>query len=144
MAGQYNLALLIGAALSAIAALLHVGIIFGGAPWYRFFGAGEQLAAADAAGKRHPAVITAAIAAVLGTWAMYALAGAGVIAPLPWLKAALLLMTAVYLLRGLAIVPLLLFARARATPFLVWSSLICIGYGAVHLAGVSQVWDRLG
>lgn len=144
MAGHYNLALLIGAALSGIAALLHVGIIFGGAPWYRFFGAGEKLAAADAAGHLYPAVITAGIAAVLATWAAYALAGAGVIAPLPLLKAALLLITAIYLLRGLAIVPLLLLARGKATPFLVWSSLICIGFGAVHLAGVSQVWDRLG
>lgn len=137
---QLNLALLMAAALSAIAALLHVGIIVGGAPWYRFFGAGESMARADAAGRRYPAVVTAMIALVLATWSAYALAGAGVIAPLPLLKPALVVITAVYLLRGFAVLPLLLFARPKATPFLVWSSLICIGFGAVHLAGLAQVW----
>lgn len=144
MSEHYNLALLVGAVLSAIAALLHVGIIVGGPAWYRFFGAGEKLARADAAGSIYPAIITAGIAAVLATWAAYALAGAGLIAPLPWLKLALVVITAVYLLRGLAIVPLLLFARPKATPFLRWSSLICMIYGGVHLAGVAQVWDQLG
>jgi hypothetical protein len=140
---QLDAVLIIAAGLSAVAALLHVGIIFGGAPWYRFFGAGERMASAAAAGRAYPTIVTSGIAALLGTWAAYALAGAGVIAPLPWMKAALALITAVYLLRGFAIVPLLLFARPKATPFLIWSSLICIGYGAVHLAGVAQAWDRL-
>jgi hypothetical protein len=140
---HYNVVLIIAAGLSAVAALLHVGIIFGGAPWYRFFGAGERMAAASDAGRAYPAIVTAGIATVLGTWAAYALAGAGVIAPLPWMKAALAVITAVYLLRGFAIVPLLLFARPKATPFLIWSSLICIGYGAVHLAGVTQAWAGL-
>ncbi|WP_460830385.1 hypothetical protein [Lysobacter humi (ex Lee et al. 2017)] len=34
-----NRPLLLGAALSTAAALVHVGIIFGGPAWYRFFGA---------------------------------------------------------------------------------------------------------
>lgn len=143
MGNQYNVALIIAACLSAIASLLHVGIVFGGAPWYRFFGAGERMASASAAGRTYPTVVTLAIASVLGMWAAYALAGAGVIAPLPLLKVALGAITAIYLLRGIAVLPLLLFARARATPFLVWSSLICLGYGAVHLVGVAQVWSAL-
>ncbi|QYF92776.1 hypothetical protein KY495_18905 [Massilia sp. PAMC28688] len=143
MPTHYNLPLVVAAILSAIAALLHVGIIVGGAPWYRFFGAGDSMARADAAGRVYPAVVTAFIALVLATWSAYALAGAGVIAPLPQLKAALVGITAVYLLRGLAVVPLLLFARHQATPFLVWSSLICIGLGAVHLAGLAQVWHAV-
>lgn len=140
---QYNVVLIIAAGLSAIAALLHVGIVFGGAPWYRFFGAGESMASACAAGRAYPAIVTFGIAAVLGAWAAYALAGAGVIAPLPWMRAALVAITAVYLLRGFAIVPLWLFARPKATPFLFWSSLICIGYGALHLVGVTQAWAGL-
>jgi hypothetical protein len=143
MPAHYNTALIIAALLSAIASLLHVGIVLGGPPWYRFFGAGERLASACAAGRVYPTVITLIIATILGTWAVYALAGAGVIAPLPLLKVALAAITAVYLLRGLAIVPLLLFARAKATPFLIWSSLVCIGYGAVHLVGMTQVWNLL-
>jgi hypothetical protein len=143
MPDHFNILLIIGAGLSAVAALLHVAIVVGGAPWYRFFGAGERMAAACAAGRAYPACVTIGIAAVLGTWAAYALAGAGMIAPLPWMKAALAAITAVYLLRGFAIVPLWLLARPKATPFLIWSSVICIGYGAVHLVGVAQVWSAL-
>ena len=54
------------------------------------------------------------------------------------------MITAVYLLRGLAIVPLRWLAPDQVTPFLVWSSLICLGYGLVHLIGLRQVWARLG
>lgn len=83
------------------------------------------------------------IACVLGTWAAYALSGAGVIAPLPLLKFALVLITGIYLLRGLLFVPALVVAKGKVTPFGVWSSIICVGYGAFHLLGLVQVWHRL-
>lgn len=140
---MYNIWLIGGAVLSGIAALLHVLIVWGGAPWYRFFGAGEDMASAAAAGQLYPAVVTLCIALVLSAWAAYALAGAGVLTALPRQKAALVAITAIYLMRGLAILPLLVFASQQATPFLVWSSLICLGYGIVHLIGVAQVWTRL-
>lgn len=143
MPTHYNVTLVIAACLSAIASLLHVGIVFGGAPWYRYFGAGDRMASAAAAGRRYPAAITLGIAAVLGLWAAYALAGARVLTPLPSLKVVLAGITAIYLLRGFAILPLLLFARRKATSFLVCSSLICIGYGVVHLVGLAQVWSAL-
>jgi hypothetical protein len=138
-----NLPLVAAACLSAAAALLHVGIIVGGAPWYRFFGAGERMASAAAAGRFYPTFVTSGIAAVLALWSVYALSGAGVIEPMPMLKAALVAITCVYLLRGLAIVPLLAFARSRSTPFLLWSSLVCVAYGGIHLLGLTQVWSRL-
>lgn len=143
MAMPYNIPLIIGAALSAIAALMHVGIIVGGPAWYRFFGAGERFASAAAAGRWYPAVITLGIAAVLASWSAYALSGAGIVEPLPLLKAMLVAITAVYLLRGLVILPLLVGERSKLTPFVVWSSLICLGYGAVHLLGLVQVWSVL-
>ncbi|PKO34287.1 MAG: hypothetical protein CVU34_09380 [Betaproteobacteria bacterium HGW-Betaproteobacteria-7] len=138
-----NAWLLAAAALSAVAALLHVAIVFGGAPWYRFFGAGERMASAAEAGRAYPAIVTLGIALVLALWAAYALSGAGLLAPLPLLKWCLAAITAVYLLRGLAILPLFIFARAQVTPFLIWSSVICIGYGVVHLVGTVQVWRQL-
>ncbi|AKU21141.1 hypothetical protein [Massilia sp. NR 4-1] len=143
MAGAYNMALLLGAALSAIAALLHLGIIVGGPAWYRFFGAGERMATMAEQGKLYPAVLTLGIAAVLAVWAAYALSGAGLLAPLPLLKAGLCVIAAVYLLRGLAIVPLLTVARSKSTPFLLWSSVICLGYGIVHAIGLRQIWHTL-
>lgn len=140
---MYNIWLIGGAVLSGIAALLHVLIVWGGAPWYRFFGAGDGMASAAAAGQLYPAVVTLCIALVLSAWAAYALAGAGVLTALPRQKAVLVAITAIYLMRGLAILPLLVFASQQATPFLVWSSLICLGYGIVHLVGVAQAWTRL-
>ena len=138
-----NVPLAAGALLSAIAALLHLGIIAGGPAWYRFFGAGERLARAAEQGRRYPDVITLGIAAVLFTWSAYALAGAGVIGPLPLMKAALVAITAVYLVRGVAFAPLVLAKGGRVTPFVVWSSLICCWYGLVHLVGLVQRWAAL-
>lgn len=51
MLSPYNTWLIVGAVLSGVAALLHVAIVFGGASWYRFFGAGERMASAAAAGR---------------------------------------------------------------------------------------------
>ena len=143
MLTPFNIWLIVGAFLSGVAALLHVAIVFGGAPWYRFFGAGERMASAAAAGRLYPAVVTFGIALVLGCWAAYALSGAGVLPALPLLQLGLATITAIYLLRGLAIIPLLIAGRDKATPFLIWSSVICVGYGVVHLVGLAQVWVQL-
>ena len=138
-----NKFLLTAAMPSGLASLLHVAVPFGGAPWYRFFGAGERMARMAEAGHWYPTVVTLGIAFVLFVWAMFALAGAGLIAKPPFAKPVLGLVTAVYLLRGLVIVPALAFAVPPATPFWIWSSAICLGYGIVHLVGVIQAWDRL-
>ena len=143
MQSTVNIPLAVGALLSAVAALLHLGIIAGGPAWYRFFGAGERFARAAADGRWYPAVVTLGIAAVLFAWSLYALAGAGVIAGLPHLKAALVAITAVYLVRGVAFAPLVVAKGGRVTPFVVWSSLVCLGYGVVHLVGLVQRWPVL-
>ncbi len=140
---EINIPLVVAAILSGIAALLHIAIILGGAQWYRFFGAGERMATAAESGRLYPAIVTLGIALVLATWALYALSGAGVLPSLPWLRFGLIVISAVYLLRGLAIVPLLTVARDQSTPFLIWSSLISLVYGGVHVLGLSQVWSRL-
>jgi hypothetical protein len=143
MQAAVNIPLAVGAALSAIAALLHLGIIAGGPRLYRFFGAGERFARAAAQGKWYPTLVTLGIAAVLFAWAAYALAGAGLIDALPMLKSALAAITAIYLVRGLAYAPLVLAKGGRITPFVVWSSLICFTYGLVHLLGLVQRWPAL-
>ena len=143
MQSTVNIPLTVGALLSAVAALLHLGIIAGGPAWYRFFGAGERYARAAAEGKWFPTIVTLGIATVLFTWSAYALAGAGVVKPLPFLKAALVAITAVYLVRGVAYAPVVRARGGRITPFVVWSSLICFGYGVVHLVGLVQRWKAL-
>jgi hypothetical protein len=141
MANPYLLA---GAALSAIAALLHLCCIFFGPSWYRFFGAGERMAQLSAAGSIVPTLITAGIAAVLVLWSLYALSGAGVILRLPLIRLALCIITGIYVLRGLAGLALALVAPGeRGVAFWCWSSVICLSIGALYLVGTRQVWSQL-
>lgn len=142
MGNGYNTALVIGAGLSLLAALMHVGVIMKGPSWYHLFGAGERFVRAAQAGRKFPAVITMGIALVLGAWSAYALSGAGVIDPLPLLRPALCVITLVYLLRGL-LGPFVLAGTGRSVRFIMISSAICLMFGLVHLFGVVQVWGRL-
>ncbi|WP_374486361.1 hypothetical protein [Zoogloea sp.] len=134
-------ALLIGGLLSAIAAVAHLACIALGAPAYRAMGPGEKMAQAAEAGKLRPTLVTLAIAAILFIWAAYALAGAGVIAPLPFTKLALTAICAVYLGRAVAF-PLLkpAFPENSQTFWLV-SSGICLAIGLVHVCGVIALWS---
>ena len=141
MANPYLLA---GAALSAIAAVLHLGCIYFGPTWYRFFGAGERMAQLSAAGHITPTLITLGIAAVLTTWSLYALSGAGVIPRLPLIRSGLSVIAGVYLLRGLAGFVLAAVAPGeRSVGFWVWSSLICLVIGALYFVGTRQAWSQL-
>lgn len=142
-AGMSNKPLVVGAILSGLASLLHVGCIYFGAPWYRFFGAGEDMARMAEAGSWTPGLVTAGIALVLGVWALYALSGAGAIRRLPLLRTGLCVITGIYLVRGLAALPVAWLQPQQATAFLWWSSAICLGFGVVHLVGLRQRWRAM-
>ena len=138
-----NRYLIVGAALSATAALIHLGCIVFGGSWYRFLGAGERMARMAEHGHWYPAAVAAAIATVLLIWSLYALSGAGAIRRLPLLKIALCGITAVYIGRGLAFVPLMPLFPGKSLTFWVVSSGICLAIGLVHFAGVRHAWARL-
>lgn len=136
--------LVLGALFSAVAAVLHLACIAFGAPWYRFFGAGEGMARLADAGSPKPAIITLGIASVLFTWSLYALSGAGVIGRLPFARWVLCAITAVYLLRGVAGLGLAMFAPGeRSVAFWWWSSAICLAIGVAYLLGTRQAWPQL-
>ena len=142
-----NFWLLLAGLLTAAAALAHVAIIIGGPDWYRFFGAGEQMAQMAEQGSIYPAAITAGIAGVLGIWSLYAFSGAGVIRRLPLLKTALTLITAVFLLRGLLGLPAVLFFDSpyfqelgQSLVFMLVSSVICLVYGICYAVGTWQLF----
>ena len=138
-----------GALLTGAASLLHLGIIFGGPDWYRFFGAGEGMARLSARGSLYPTLVTAAIASVLGLWALYGLSGAGVIRRLPLLRLALVLIACAYFARGILGIPVVLLAegpyadelKGRMT-FMVVSSLICMFLGSCYAFGAARMWQR--
>ena len=135
--------LLVAAGLSIIASVLHVACIIGGGDWYRFFGAGEEMAQLAEAGSPRPAILTAIVAAILAGWALYALSGARIIRRLPFLRSALVAITVVLLLRAaLAFVPAA-WAPEQTLPFIVWSSLIVAAMGVVFAIGTVKAWRQL-
>jgi hypothetical protein len=136
-------ALILGGTLSAAAALAHLVCIPLGASAYRFMGAGEKMARAVEARKLRPTFITLAIAAVLFTWAAYAWSAAGVIGHLPFVKLALLGITAVYLVRAVAFPFLKPAFPENSRTFWLVSSSICLLIGLVHLYGVVFLWPAL-
>ena len=138
-----NFLLTLAAAFSAIAAVLHLACIYFGAPWYRAMGAGEGMARLAEAGSSRPTIATLFIAGVLCVWSLYALSGAGVVRRLPLLRSALVAITAVYLLRGLAGIPLMFMTTENTVQFWLWSSAICAVFGVVHALGLRQSWGRL-
>lgn len=134
--------LILAGSLSALAALLHLAVIFGGPDWYRFFGAGEGMARMAERGMIQPTLITLGIASVLAVWAAYAFSGAGLIARLPLLRTGLVVISLIYLARGLLIVPAVLMNR-EINAFGWWSSLIVLVYGLAYLVGTWRAWPRL-
>ena len=135
--------LVAGGILSAIAALLHLAVIAGGPDWYRFVGAGEEMAQMAERGELRPALITLAIAAILAVWSAYAFAGAGRFRRLPLMRTALVAITAIYPLRGLVLVPIALLNPKMLDVFTVWSSLIVLIYGLCYALGTWRAWPAL-
>lgn len=60
------------------------------------------------------------------------------------MKTVLSAITAVYLLRGLGVVPLMLMDIILVDAFAIWSSLICTIYGFAYLIGTRRAWSSLG
>ncbi|MGY1459316.1 MULTISPECIES: hypothetical protein [unclassified Luteimonas] len=143
MASSTNKLLAVGAALSGFAALMHLACLVVGAPLFRLLGAGEQMAQLHLSGHWYPTVATLVIASVLTVWSAYALSGAGLIRKLPLLRTVLSAITAVYILRGVAFVPVMAYFPGNSMTFWVVSSSICLLLGIVHLAGLRQSWSRL-
>ena len=138
-----TLALITAACLSAAAAMAHLACIVGGAPVYRFMGAGERMARAAKAGHLRPTLMTLAIAAVLALWAAFALSGAGLIAMLPLTKPALVAIAAVLYVRALGFS--LLKSRFPENSDAFWwvSSGICGVMATLFAGGAAARWSAL-
>jgi len=134
-----SLALPAAAVLCAIAAALHFACLGWGAPGYRLLGAGEKVVAAVAAGRRQPHVWAVAVGCMLLVWAAYALAGAGVLAPLPLTRPALFLIAGVLLCRALAFPLLRPMFPGNSLRFWLVSSFAVGVLGALFLAGALQM-----
>jgi hypothetical protein len=138
-----NRSLLFGGVSSILAAMLHIAIIFGGPDWYRFFGAGEELATLAEQGSWIPGLVTFGIFCILFTWGLYAFSGAGIIKRLPLLKIALVFISIVYLIRGIGIFPMLIIQPEVIDSLLIWSSIVSLVIGLAYAIGIKQVWSKI-
>ncbi|MBI4732717.1 MAG: hypothetical protein HY781_11465 [Chloroflexi bacterium] len=138
--------LLLLASLSAfLVALLHVAIVFIGRKGYGYFGAAQLIPLVDK-GSPWPAVITFALAGIFAVCGLYGLSGAGFLPHLPLLRLGLIVIGAVFTLRGLALVREIpkVIRHSAALPGreLVFSSVSLI-VGLFYLTGILLGWREL-
>jgi hypothetical protein len=143
MTSSVNPYLLIGAALSLIAALLHFACIIWGAPLFRLLGAGDAVVAMLNRGNTQPLIMAAIVGVVLLICSAYALSAAGLIVNLPLRRLVLLGLICVLVMRGLAFPWLKPFFAGNSDLFWWISSVICLALAAVHAIGLNQVWSAL-
>ena len=139
--------LLAAGLLSGCVAALHVGIMLYGGNAYRYFGAGERMARMAERGSPEPALITTVLVLLFGAWAAYAFSGAGVLAPLPWIRSCRSCIGLVYTARGLVVIPqvfLWLSAGSVGVPLrhLVFST-VSLVVGVTYVAGTCLAWRTL-
>lgn len=132
-------ALLLAATCSWIVAAVHFGAAVGGAPWFRFFGAPSLAARLERGDVVLPTVLALGLALMFAAWGLYALSGAGALHRLPRARTVLLVVGAIYALRGLMLVVEVASAlRGRDVPAraLAFSAFAALA-GALHLAGAA-------
>lgn len=144
-----NQSLIIAGWLSMAAAFAHLVCILGGPDWYLAMGAGRKIAQMVQDGLWYPTLITLAISALLVSWGLYAWSGAGLIRPLPCLNIALVVISLVYIVRGLGgfILPLVVdspMVQQNSLTFWWISSSICCLYGYVYAIGTYRCWQQHG
>ena len=137
-----NIYFIAAATLTAIAALVHLGCIIFGGDWYRFLGAGEQMAKMADDGLWYPTLVTLAIVIILLIWSLYALSGAKIIPKLPLLRLGLTLIAIIFLVRGVAFVFIMPFFPGNSLTFWLVSSGICLSIGLLYVAGIMAEWGK--
>jgi hypothetical protein len=137
--------LLLGGAISFGVAALHVAIVLIGPPGYRFFGAPSLADAVEKGSVLRPALLTLGIAVLFAVWGAYALSAARVIRRLPLLRTALVLIGAVYVLRGLLVAPefLSLIQGTLKHPRALVFSAASLITGLCYVVGVALAWSSL-
>ena len=137
--------LVIGAALNFMIAALHLIIIFIGGSAYRYFGAGEEMASMDEAGSYTPALITLAITCFFCLFGFYALSGAGKIKKLPLTKVVLILITIIFILRGIGVIgdAYMMTQYPMYPSQMIWFSVVALITGICYAIGLRSNWSQL-
>ncbi len=138
-----NRYLILAAILTGIAALVHLGCVIFGGDWYRFLGAGEQMARMAEEGLWYPTLVTLAIVLVLLIWSLYALSGAGIIFKLPLLRLGLIVISLIFLFRAFGFVLIMPMFPENSMTFWLISSGICLMIGTLFALGTYKEWRQM-
>ncbi len=129
--------LLAGGMMSALISALHIVLAL--APGlYRYIGP-DQSALTDMAaqGSSITTIVSAALALIFAIWALYAFSGAGLIGRLPLLRATLMVICAIYILRALFLPTEINMVLTEGYPFrFVVFSTISLVTGLLYLIGI--------
>ncbi|MBX9602542.1 MAG: hypothetical protein K2X35_16165 [Bryobacteraceae bacterium] len=131
--------------LSFALAALHLAMVFVGAPAYRFFDAGEQMASAAEEGSPFPALITLLLVLVFTLFGIFGLSGAGVLRELPFLKGILTIISVIFIVRGLAVLQQgwsWWLGSGVVGPKQLVFSLASLGIGTIFAIGTWKLWFR--
>ncbi len=130
--------------LTLLVVALHIACMIFGGDWYRFLGAGEQMALMSERGEAHPTIVTGVISFILLIWAAFAFSGAGTIIKLPLSKLALILITMIFLFRAFGFYFIMPAFPENSMTFWIVSSSICLCLGLTYAFGLKQRWHLIG
>jgi hypothetical protein len=138
----HNYLLLVGGYFSLAFAVFQVAGIWWSAQAIKYLGGPAEMSV-----KRPTlyALVCVAVAVVAAIFGLYALSGAGTIRRLPLLRTGLITIAAIYVLRGLLLVPQLpvVIRHPDLLRFLVFSAIsLCVG--AVYVIGIVQLYRKAG
>jgi putative oxidoreductase len=134
-------ALLLGGGYFSLAfALFQISGIFLPYNMIKYFGGPAEFSQTNPVAFAFMCIVITAIVAVFG---LYALSGAGRIRQLPLLRTVITVATAIYILRGLLLIPQIpvVLKQPSLVRFLLFS-IISLCAGLVHLAGLLALFNR--
>lgn len=135
---ERNALLLGGACFSLVFAVFQGSGMFWSYHAIKYFGGPAELSKTQPVLYAFLCIFVAAIAAIFG---LYALSGAGRIRRLPMLRTVITAMTAIYILRGLLLIPQIpvVVKHPSLTRFALFS-VISLCVGLVHLGGLLKLF----
>ena len=132
--------LIAGGVISALISLLHVVLTLK-PELYRYIVPGQESALAQMAeqGASLTTLASAALALIFAVWALYAFSGAGLIGPLPGLRAILIATGVIYILRALFLPSEINMVLTQGYPFrFVAFSTLSLMTGMLYLIGIRK------
>jgi|WetSurMetagenome_2_1015567.scaffolds.fasta_scaffold195269_1 hypothetical protein len=137
---EKNTLLLVGGYFSLAFAVFQISGVFWPPNVIKYFGGPAELS------QTHPviyALLCLGVALMVAVFGIYALSGAGKIRTLPWLRTVITVTTAIYLLRGLMLVPQIpvVTKHPQLMRFALFS-VIALCVGLVHLIGLTRLFKQ--